>query len=134
MTNDPMVERLRDRGGLGLCAGLGGFVTKHAVGVYGAEPPPAGFATGDTTGDQAGIDAAARDVCTEAEGVATVDSSTVADDNGAVQAAPLIARLEDGRRVAARADESILGEMAGRSMVGHKVRVSGSPPVWRFES
>ena len=130
-----MVERLRERGGLGLCTGLGGFATKHGVGIYGAEPPPGGFRRGDTSADQADIDASAIEVATAADGVATVDGATVCYDNdGSVQAAPVIARLEDGRRVAAKADEAALDEMAGRSLVGHKVRIAGTPPVWRLES
>ena len=41
-----MVDRLRDRGGTGLVTALGWYLTKHAAGVYGADPPPQGLATG----------------------------------------------------------------------------------------
>ena len=35
---------------LGMATGLGWFITKHAIGIYGSEPPPAGFHRGDTRG------------------------------------------------------------------------------------
>jgi acetyl-CoA C-acetyltransferase len=37
-----MVEHLRTEGGLGLVTALGWYLTKHAAGIYGADPPPAG--------------------------------------------------------------------------------------------
>src|SRR5262249_18425180 len=47
-----MATRLRSTGGIGVCAALGGYATKHAIGVYGSLPPAAGFRTGDTTAAQ----------------------------------------------------------------------------------
>ena len=37
-----MVDRLRHTGGTGLVTALGWYLTKHAAGIYGAEPPPSG--------------------------------------------------------------------------------------------
>jgi hypothetical protein len=42
----------------------------------------------------------------------------------------MIALLDDGRRVAAEADPEILPGLAGRLLVGEKVRVRGAPPRW----
>jgi acetyl-CoA C-acetyltransferase len=38
-----MVDRLRDQPGFGLCTANGGYLTKHAFGVYSSEPPARGF-------------------------------------------------------------------------------------------
>ncbi len=39
-----MTGRLRDDpGSVGLCSALGGYFSKHAVGLYSTEPPRAGF-------------------------------------------------------------------------------------------
>ena len=98
------------------------------MGVYGCEPPPQGFRLADTSAQQAQIDAAALPVVTEADGEATVLAATVVyGRDGLVQAAPLIASLSDGTRVIARAHQALLGDLAGTSLVGERVRVSGSP-------
>jgi acetyl-CoA C-acetyltransferase len=45
-----LVERLRgDPGSLGLASGIGGYMSKHAWGIYGSEPPAAGFRYEDVT-------------------------------------------------------------------------------------
>jgi len=57
----------------------------------------------------------------------------VYDRDGSVQGAPVIATLDDGRRIAARADASIRSELSGRSLIGARIRVSGSPLSYRVE-
>ncbi len=53
-----LTERLRrSDDGLGLATGLGWYVTKHALGLYGRKRPPGGFRRGDTEKAQAAIDA-----------------------------------------------------------------------------
>jgi acetyl-CoA C-acetyltransferase len=45
-----LAERLRrDPGSLGVASGIGGYMSKHAWGVYGSEPPAAGFRYEDVT-------------------------------------------------------------------------------------
>jgi acetyl-CoA C-acetyltransferase len=133
-----MTDRLRDQGGLGLVTGLGWYATKHSVGIYGADPPPSGFAMGDTTDAQARIDASAMPV---AEGLGEEDpseaivvaSTIVHGPDGAPSGAPVIARLADGRHVAAALAEGEDGAgLAGRNLVGEQVVVSGSPPRYRL--
>ncbi|MGA2520136.1 MAG: acetyl-CoA acetyltransferase [Acidimicrobiales bacterium] len=129
-----MVEHLRGAGGTGLVSALGWYATKHAVGVYGATPPPGGWRRADTTAAQRAIDASARPV---AEGIdaadgaapAVVVASTVAyARDGSVSAAPVIARLRDGRHIAAAAVAGELPALAGRFLVGEDVTVTGTPP------
>lgn len=128
------VARLRERGGRAYVSGNGGFLSKHSVGIYASVPREHGprFVLAQTSREQAAIDAAALPVALEAEGEAIVVGSTVVyGRDGRVEAAPVIADLPDGRRIAARADESALAGLAGRFLVGERVAVrGGSPPVY----
>jgi acetyl-CoA C-acetyltransferase len=131
------VEHLRSCGpngaaGTGLVNGMGWYATKHSVGVYGTSPGPDGWRRGSTEADQLQIDASAIPVVLdvpEPGEIAVVAASTVhCDASGQVTEAPLIATLQDGRRLAARASESVLlAELRGRNLVGERVLVSGSP-------
>ncbi|HEV2361429.1 MAG TPA: hypothetical protein VGS21_06990 [Acidimicrobiales bacterium] len=130
---------LRERGGHGLITALGWYVTKHAAGCYSATPGPSGFRVGDTTEDQESIDASARPCVAPAEHLdptrARVVGGTVTyGHDGEVTSAPVIADLADGRRVVAAAapDECLLRSLAGRSLVGETVEVSGSPQTYRL--
>jgi acetyl-CoA C-acetyltransferase len=131
-----MHELLLGAGGLALVTGLGGFTTKHAAGIYGSAPPPDGFRRGDTIADQRAIDASAITLAVvDADGLATVDGSTVVyAADGTVEAVPVIATLDDGRRVAAQAHPAELASIGRDSLVGARVRVSGSPASYRIES
>jgi acetyl-CoA C-acetyltransferase len=121
--------RLREGGRLAYVSGNGGLLTKHSLGIYGNEPAPRGFVLADTSKAQSELEAAAKDVAYEAEGEAKVLAGTVIyDRSGEVSAAPLIARLPDGRQLAAVAAPEILPELAGRSLVGETVEVSGTGP------
>jgi acetyl-CoA C-acetyltransferase len=130
-----VAERLRESGDLAYVGANGGLLSKHAMGVYGATPPPRGFVLADTEAQQARIDADALPFTVEAEGGAVVVASTVVyGRDGSVQDAPVIATLDDGRRIAARADASLRSELSGRSLIGARIRVSGSPLSYRLES
>jgi acetyl-CoA C-acetyltransferase len=121
-----MVDRLRASGGLGVCTGLGGWATKHAVGVYAADPPTAGFRRGDPRRRQAEIDAGALPLVESAAPgtTGTIDGNTIeyAKDGG-VAAAPAIIRLDDGSRLCARAAEAELPHLAGQLLVGRRIRL-----------
>ncbi|HKY16021.1 MAG TPA: hypothetical protein VJM33_13935 [Microthrixaceae bacterium] len=131
-----MMEQLRegpaDR--LGLVSGLGWFITKHSIGVYGASPPPQGYRRGDTSAAQSRINSSAIPTLESASGEeAVVEASTVIyDRDGAVTAAPVIARTNDGRRLAARAAPPDLPAMRGRALVGATVRVDGRRPTYQI--
>ena len=128
-----LFERLPDCGGLGYIGANGGLLSKHSIGVYGTEPPPAGFAHADTAQQQAEIDASAIAAVADGSGDATVVASTVVyGRDGAASAVPVIATLDDGRRVVAKADESTLAKLPNTSLVGERIRVSGSPCSFRI--
>jgi acetyl-CoA C-acetyltransferase len=129
-------QRLREQpGAKGLVTALGWYVTKHAVGIYGSEPPPNGWRHPDCRREQEQIDAQALQIAMDHEGPATVEAMTVLHDRdrGPV-AAPLFARLDDGRRaVAVPADPSLAASLSGTSLVGRKVmlrRGGGAAPVY----
>lgn len=126
-----IVACLREQGGLAYVSGNGGYLSKHSIGLYAARPREAGpaFVLADTTGEQAAIDAAARPVALEAEGRARVDgSSVVYGRDGGVESVTVVATLEDGRRVVARAEPDRLAGCAGRFLVGETVEVRGANP------
>jgi len=127
-----MVDRLRASGGTGLVTALGWYMTKHAAGVYGSDPPPHGWRRGETAAAQSVIDASAVEIATDVEGPAVVIASTVAGGrDGEISAAPVIARLDDGRHVAAAADTSDLPSLRGRNLVGVPIELHGSPLRYR---
>ncbi|MGH9096723.1 MAG: acetyl-CoA acetyltransferase, partial [Acidimicrobiales bacterium] len=107
---------------LGLATGLGWFVTKHALGLYGSSPPPGGFHLGDTSEDQRRIDASAAEMALQVPEPtpATVVALTVIRDHlGTATGAPVIARLPDGRQLAAApADDEVTSEIGRRDTPG----------------
>ena len=125
--------RLRESGKLAYVAGNGGFLSKHSIGIYGSEPPKSGFCLADTKKQQAEINAAALSTTIEATGKATVVGGTVVyGRDGAVSGAPVVADLPDGQRIVAGADPSLLPDLAGESLVGKTISVSGSPLVYKL--
>lgn len=130
-----ITDALREDGGLGLVTGLGWFATKHAAGLYGSTPPPAGFRWADTRAEQAAIDAAALGLADTHDGPAVVDAATVAyDRDGAVTSAPAYLRLPDGRRLVAAAHGDELQHLAGARLVGARVHVDGDVPTYRLSA
>jgi acetyl-CoA C-acetyltransferase len=131
--NTPRPTADRDGPGLrlGLTTGLSWYITKHAVGIYGTEPPPGRFRRGDTTADQAIIDDSAVEIALEVDQptVATVVGATVVrDGEGMPQSAPLIATLPDGRQMAlAAADHETLGSIARIDVSGLGRGARGRP-------
>ncbi|MHB1911106.1 MAG: thiolase C-terminal domain-containing protein [Acidimicrobiales bacterium] len=121
---------------LGLVSGLGWYMSKHSVGVYGSQPPPAGYRRADTSAAQAAIDASALPVAQDAPGgeAVVVASVVLYDRSGAVTGAPVVARLGDGRRVTAAAADAQLEALAGRNLVGWTVRIDGRPPSYAVVS
>lgn len=117
-------------------SGLGWYVTKHSYGLYGAAPPPGGFRRGDTSDAQREIDATALPVVDKPLADcehATVDASTVVYKGDRVAGAPVVARLEDGRRVLATAAADKVDALRGVSLVGARIRVEGWPLTYRVE-
>lgn len=120
-----MADVLRgDPGSLGLVSANGGFITKHAFGVYGTEPPAQPFRHAEP---QAEVDALPRrQACDEPDGEATVEAWTVMHDReGAPETGILAALLDDGRRawgVSNRPAE--VKAMVAEDLAGARVRLA----------
>ncbi|HEX6238887.1 MAG TPA: acetyl-CoA acetyltransferase [Acidimicrobiales bacterium] len=120
-----MCQVLReDPGALGLVTANGGYVTKHALGLYSTEPPPDGFRVGDV---QATVDRfARRDVAETHEGPATIEAWAVEHDRAGEPRRAIAACLTDrGHRCwATTGDPAALAELrSGAEQIGRTVKV-----------
>lgn len=122
-----LVGRLRDdAGSTGLVWANGGYVTKHAFGVYSTEPPVAGFRRGDP---QDTVDALPRRTMAEADdavtaGTGTIESYTVMHDReGRPETAWASLLLPDGRRAWGRSTRAdLIAHLLEGDHVGESVR------------
>jgi acetyl-CoA C-acetyltransferase len=136
-----ITEMLRSAGSdspvTGFVNGIGWYATKHSVGVYGSTPTKAGWQRVLTEDLQAENDGAALPVSLESpreDAEATVRASGVVyGKGGEVTAAPVIASLEDGTRLAASPADSVdLDGLAGCNLTGLRIHLAGSPPRYRL--
>jgi acetyl-CoA C-acetyltransferase len=127
-----MAGLLRDEpGALGLITANGGYVTKHALGLYSTEPPAGGFRWADV---QAAVDALPRrEVCETVDdsvgGTATVESWVVQHGrDGAPERVIASCLLDDGRRAwATSADDATVAEMrTGAEQIGRAVKIDAA--------
>ena len=117
-----MAGALRDdAGAFGLCTANGGYVTKHAFGVYSAEPPSSGRF--QHAQPQAEVDALARrDLAEQHTGPVTIETYTVMHDRDGQPERALVACLTpDGARTwgtcsdAATMKAMVVDEFVGRA-------------------
>jgi acetyl-CoA C-acetyltransferase len=101
----------------------GGYLTKHAFGVYSSEPPAKPFQHEDV---QAQVDATPeRDVAMEHTGKATVESYTVMYGAEGPTIGHVACRLADGRRTWANTTEpAVLDAMTSEEFCGRPVDVA----------
>jgi acetyl-CoA C-acetyltransferase len=115
-----MVDRIRAApDALGLVSGLGWYMTKHAVGVYGARPPERPWAR--IASRQAEIDALPRPTFVPvAGGGGRVETYSVLHDrDGGVSQGIVVVRGDDGRRTLALVeDPDVLATFERDEMVG----------------
>lgn len=108
-----------DPGSLGLCTANGGYVTKHAFGIYSTEPPPSGqFRHAEP---QAEVDALPRrELAEDHEGAVTIETYTVMHDRENQPERALVACLtEDGRRAwGTSTDGATMKAMIAEEFVG----------------
>ena len=124
-----MVERLRDdAGSTGLITANGGFLTKHAFGVYSTTPPPNAFRHADLQPEVNALPSRelAETVDPATDGPATVESSVVMyDRDGVAENAVVSTLLADGRRAWGTSQDQTLmetlvsTETAGRPATVH---------------
>lgn len=87
-----------DPGAIGLCTANGGYLTKHAFGVYATQPPAAGAYRWTSTQDQ--VDASpSRELDPEPSGTVEIESYTVMHGrDGAPEQGLAAVRTPEGRR------------------------------------
>jgi acetyl-CoA C-acetyltransferase len=120
-----------DPGALGLITANGGYVTKHALGLYSTEPPAGGFRWADV---QAEVDALPRrEVCESVDdtvgGTAKVESWVVQHGrDGTPERVIASCLLDDGRRAwATSGDGATMAEMvSGAEQIGRAVKVDAA--------
>jgi acetyl-CoA C-acetyltransferase len=120
-----MVGVLRDDpGALGLCTANGGFLTKHAMGLYSSDPPK-GFRWADAQPD-AEFETTPRRVAEELDGDAEIEAYTVVHDRDGTPETAFAALLtDDGSRAWGRCgDADAMQELLSEEGVGRKVKVA----------
>ena len=124
-----MLNVLRaDPGSYGLCSANGGFITKHAVGVYSTEPPDDAFKWGDAQNEADRL-TQPRDVAPEDyDGDATIETWTVMHNReGEPENGIAAALLDDGRRTwGTTQDVDVLKAMTVEEFIGRPVRLDGN--------
>ena len=120
-----MVEQLRlSPGARGLVSANGGFIAKHAFGVYSTEPPAAGFRHAEP---QAEVDALPRrTLCEDPDDVVAIETWTVMHDrDGAPETGIVLGLLPDGRRaLGTTADHDTLTMLITEDVAGRATRIT----------
>ncbi len=123
-----IMNRIRaDRSATGLVSGVGWYMSKHSLGLYGGRPPVGGWRPIDPAGLQAEIDAGPIvDVVEQAQGKARIETYTVMHDRAdrPVQGI-VLGRLSDGRRFVANTptDTDLLDAMTNEEFLNRTGRV-----------
>lgn len=135
-----LAMRLRSEGGRGLITANGWYLTKHAIGVYGAEPPARPWRRDPeaVAARQAAIDAERGPELVEApkEGLATVETYTVLHDRDGPERGIIVGRDAQGRRFIANLppDPATLAVFEAKEGAGRRGRVrAGADGVNLFE-
>jgi acetyl-CoA C-acetyltransferase len=121
-----MCDRLRaNPGDYGLCTANGGFTTKHAIGIYSTEPPPAGFRWADAQ-DETDAATTPRDVATDYKGAVSIEAWTVMHNrDGDPENGIAAVLLPDGRRAwGTTQDQEVLKRMTVEEFGGRDAHLS----------
>ena len=118
----------RDAGSRGMITANGGFLTKHAFGVYSSEAPSMPFRHQDV---QAEVDALpAREALMNYSGAVTLESYTVMYGNEGPQIAHCAALTDDGKRTWANsADSGVMSAMTKEEFCGRPARIDGAGSI-----
>jgi acetyl-CoA C-acetyltransferase len=117
-----------DPGSVGLISANGGFITKHAFGVYSTQPPASPFRHAEP---QAEVDALPRrELCEDPDGEIDIESWTVMHDrDGSPETGIVVGLLGDGRRAwGVSTEPAVVKSMVTEDLAGRRatVRPDGS--------
>jgi acetyl-CoA C-acetyltransferase len=120
-----MTDRLRaEPASVGLVSANGGFITKHAFGVYSTEPPATPFQHADL---QPEVDALPkRELCEEPDGEIAIETWTALHDrDGNPETGIVVGLLDDGRRaIGTTQDADLLKVLVTEDIAGRRARVA----------
>lgn len=118
-----MVDTLRsDPGSLGLVTANGGFVTKHAMGLYSTEPASHAFMTEDV---QDAVDDSQRvDADTGYTGAVTIEGYTVMHNQDGPEQLMAAVRTPNGRTWGTTTEESTMVDGMERELIGQSAELS----------
>jgi len=118
-----MAGLLRDEPGtVGLCSANGGYLTKHAFGIYSTEPPAEGFRHADC---QAEIDTHPTVALDDTYvGSGTIEGYTVMHGRDGAEVALAAVRTPNGRQWANSTDPALMAAMVTEEHVGRAVAVT----------
>jgi acetyl-CoA C-acetyltransferase len=120
-----MAARLREEpGSLGLVSANGGYITKHAFGIYSTEPPATPFQHEDV---QPEVDALPRrELCDEPDGEIAIETWTAMHDrDGEPENGIVVGLLDDGRRaIGTSRDTEVLKALVTEDLAGRRARVA----------
>jgi acetyl-CoA C-acetyltransferase len=120
-----MAEVVREeRGSSGLVHGNGGWLAKHAIGIYSTEPPKSGFRYENA---QAPVDALPlREAVVDWKGPVAVEAYTVAHAKGAPRLGHVACLTEDGQRTWGTVDgPDLLETMMREEFCGRRGHLDG---------
>lgn len=117
--------------GSGLVSATGGYMTKHAVGIYSRRPPQASWAPPEATQLQAQVDLdPGPPLVSAATGSIIVEAHTVRFDRSGPKDAVLLGRLKGGERCVAVCDDaSFIRELQQADLVGQSLSVAHSDGI-----
>ncbi|MEQ8798000.1 MAG: acetyl-CoA acetyltransferase [Salinisphaeraceae bacterium] len=123
-----IMNRIRaDRSATGLVSGVGWYMSKHSLGLYGGQPPTGGWRPIDAAGLQAEIDAGpVVDTVEQADDQGRIETYTVMHDRADRPVHGIVlGRLSDGRRFVANTpdDAGLLDAMTNEEFLDRRGRV-----------
>ena len=123
-----MVERLREHPeARGLVTANGGFLTKHALGVYSATPPDKAFARTCVT---SAVAHQARAAASDATGDVEIEAYTVMHDHDGPTHAYFALLTPDGRRTWGKStDDATMKGAMSEELVGRRAHLDGDGTV-----
>lgn len=119
-----LTKTLREHPGeVGVQTANGGYVTKHAIGVYSTEPPAEGFRHADVQDE---VDTHPRtEVAPDYTGAAVVEAYTVMHGREGAERALVAAKNADGHRVLANCDDAAtMAQMLQSEAIGTPIEVA----------
>jgi len=131
-----MIKKIRkEPGAVGLVTGLAWYMTKYAVGIYGAERPARSWQRAEAYDDAVHGTAAVPSLSVEANGRGVIETCTVLHDReGMPKRGIVVGRLDDGRRfIANTPDERVaLDVLMADDAVGRRGRVAAADGINLF--